>query len=365
MPIPVTCTNIVRYDKETGKYVYCKNTVNVSESRIGETIECPKCGGSLEVVPQEPTEIKTPRDGGDLNNLDLNNSQPSTADVNNVDLNNVAPLPIDIDLPPDQPSAQTPPPPPATPKPSQVQAASPASPNWLLSAPPQAAQNTIQAQVPCINCHTPINRDEVICPSCGYKQPEDDLPDEEVGFQGWMRGQMAEGTSPLSVILLLGFLCSLCLFSCVAWSFVQYGGLTYMLVLPFIAVAVALGVVIAVNRRAEEPWLTAIRRVGHPWTLILLALRAWKWRDARPPFTPRRVLDYRGKEFTDDDLLAVEELAEYEVLDLEGTQLTDKGVLYLREVAGVRFLVLLRTQATSDAVRKLQQTKPAIWIWHD
>ncbi len=355
MPIQVKCSNIVRYDPATGQYVHCNKRLNVDESRLGTTVECPKCGGMVEVIAAEPAELPTGKSDDLEIMMPLSGTGPGTPrkdlPASHAPRESDEPVssryssPLDDDDQPPLPSSQQ-------------------APSWTLAAPPRAAEHTVKSQAPCINCHAQMDRDAPICPACGYLQPDDDVPGQEKGFQGWMQGQLAEGTSPMSVMLLVAFLGGLFLFSCVAYSLITFGGRSILLIIPFIIVALAFAIIVVVFRRRDEPWPAAIRRIGHPWTLLLLANRTLSWRDIRPPFAARLVLDRRDTPLADKDLLAVDGLGDYEVLDLEGTQLTDQSILNLRQTTKLKFLVVLRTATTPAAVRKLQNAKPSLWIWH-
>ena len=53
MNFTVTCKSIKEFDAESGKYVRCDHTVEVSTGQVGTFVQCPACENDIEV--QNPT----------------------------------------------------------------------------------------------------------------------------------------------------------------------------------------------------------------------------------------------------------------------------------------------------------------------
>ena len=238
----------------------------------------------------------------------------------------------------------------------------------MLQAPPTAAAQTFQTHSNCINCHTPIPQGSNICPSCGREQPPLEVDQNQQGYQGWFREQLSEGTSPITVLFLALALCGVLLFLCVSYTMIEAKGAAILLgiavVVPLFVIAVVVTFIASKQRRADETLVAAITRVGRPWTLTLIFLRAWKWRQLGPPFSSRSVLDCRDMPFTDHDLLQTQGLSDYQAMDLEGTQVSDQALQYLHKMPNLQFIVLLRTNVTPQGVQSLQAARKSLWIWH-
>ncbi len=311
MPIEIQCTNIVSFDRDTGQYVHCNHVIKVPSEKAGLTVQCPKCGGSVQATPSQPEDLT-----------------PATASSSPVDelLNDEAPVP----------------PPTSSP---------------TLQATPQAAPRSLQSQIKCINCHAPMERGTKICPSCNYQQPVAEVADVETGFRGALGQQLTEGTSPWFVLALAAGGMALLMFSCV----VCCNGRTAMIVFgtPVALAALLLIVLLFLHRRPAEPWSASIVRVVHPWKLLLLLMRMrWQMAGAGPT-----MLDRRLTQFADNDLVNTKGLTEFKIIDLEGTQITDQGLQYLYGMPNLRYLVLENTQVTPQAVQNLQRELPKVWIW--
>jgi len=321
MPIEVKCTNIVKFDPANGKYVYCNQRIKVPDSKAGGIVACPKCGSSVEVIRSEPERLPRARQTEDFENIGG---------------------PLDAGVP------------------------APTGPT--LQAPPTAAAQTFATHSNCINCHAPLPQGSNICPSCGREQPAIEIKKEQQGYQGWFREQLSEDTSPVTVLFLALGLCGILMFLCVSYVMVEHKDYVILLgiaiVAPIFMVAAIVGFIASKQRRAHETWMASVTRVGRPWALTLIFLRALNWRQLGVPFSARKVLDRRDMAFTDHDLLQTEGLNDFQAMDLEGTQVSDEALQYLHKMPNLQFIVLLRTNVTAEGVRKLQASRQALWIWH-
>lgn len=308
MAIQVQCVNIVRYDPATGRYVYCNKVLSVDESKIGTTIRCPHCGGKVDVLP--PAREKPPADE--------------------------ALLDVDVD-------------------------AEPAPAVWAGATP--AARPTVEEDlVPCINCHAPIPEETRVCPSCGHEQPPEDR-EGPVGFELWLRDQLYEEATPGQVLGIAVVLLLLSSSVCLTAGVILYGRAALWCLSPLVLVTLIALALVILSKRPHEPWGVAIRRGSHPWNMLLTLARLWGWRTVRWPFEPRAVLVKRGADFGDEQLLAIEDLDQYEVMDLEGTAISDRALRRLRRAKQLRFLIVRDTQVTDEGVEWLQYKRRRMWIW--
>ncbi len=393
MPFDVKCSNIVRFDKEAGKYVQCGEVVTAQDDQRGQTVECPKCGASLDLLPPAPTPLTDEKD--EYDNLFAASFT-------------------------DQPSATKEAAPPVEPKTEETE------PDLTLEPIPDEAQNRCascgallnadarrcdlcgfevggavaavsEETVPevddepeehpafrrgafCPECGTQLAAGVVHCQACGYHQeakrrlvPLEPLHEagDPVGFERWFSGLFADSKSvkPMMIGLLIA-LAVLFLFitppigyvlirAIGIWSALVLCPMTFVILISLLALMLIIG---SGSAKGSAVKRTSISHMS--WTLLLRLARMTGWRKMTAGFARRRILDMRKKPVADDDLLELQDLTECEVLDLEGTQVTDKGLIYLRNLPKLGFVILRRTGVTDAGVHDLQQCLPAAWIWH-
>ncbi|MCB9938473.1 MAG: hypothetical protein H6823_09545, partial [Planctomycetaceae bacterium] len=187
-------------------------------------------------------------------------------------------------------------------------------------------------------------------------------PDKTVGFERLFKGQLADGDSAESTLLMIkvvgGFMAAAFLFVCHPWSWlIAFAGVAGYFVYrnKKRTSATAAGDPSTVNQDVASTFI---------WTIALSFQRAFGWRVAAWPFPTTKVLTLHDSTFTDQDLREVDNLKQYETLDLEGTQLSDAALEHLAQMKQLRFIVVRRTNVTVAGVQRLQQALPKACIWY-
>jgi hypothetical protein len=99
------------------------------------------------------------------------------------------------------------------------------------------------------------------------------------------------------------------------------------------------------------------------WEKLLGLYRRLGWRTLLPPFKARDCFIQHDLEFGDDQLMAMEDIFDYEVLDLEGTSITDRSLLHLAGCDRLQFVVVKGTPVTRKGVLRLQTMLPQVLVW--
>lgn len=223
----------------------------------------------------------------------------------------------------------------------------------------------------CPGCSAPLASEEILCNSCGYHKklqrririgPSGEEESKPGGFQRWLQNSLAEGTSVQGVLLLASALALGMLMLGAVVIFVAFGWWALIFLPPIVLVAaLALSLVTSSDQTQESGVTGWAQRCL--WVMLLYALRVTRWQlCAWPPGTAvvRRIHDTT---FDDDSLTETAGLDECRVIDLERSNITDVGLGYLTAFPQLRFIVLRKTQVSDEAVRRLQRTIPAAWIW--
>lgn len=223
----------------------------------------------------------------------------------------------------------------------------------------------------CPSCGAALPSEEMLCKSCGYHKKlkrrmridvsaEDE--DEPRGFQLWLQNSLTEGTSVQGVLLLA---CGLAMGLLVVGAITTFVaiGLWGLIFLPAIAVLAMILVSLAASGgRKQESGITGWAQ-RFIWDVLLYLLRLTRWQLCFWPPGTAKVKKVRDPAFDDDALAELEGLDQCRVLDLEPCNITDEGLGYLTAFPQLRFIVVRNSQVTDEAVRRLQRTIPAAWIW--
>jgi len=223
----------------------------------------------------------------------------------------------------------------------------------------------------CPHCHQSMPTTEDLCDRCGYhrvlKRRIDisegvKKPDKSVGFERLFKGQLADGDSAESTLLMIkvvgGFVAAAFMFVCHPWSWL-------------VALAGVVGYFVYHNKKRSSLAVAADPSAVNQdvastfmWTIVLSFQRAVGWRVATWPFPTTKVLTLHDSTFTDQDLREVDNLKQYETLDLEGTQLSNAALEQLAPMKQLRFIVVRRTNVTVVGIQRLQQALPKACIWY-
>jgi len=222
----------------------------------------------------------------------------------------------------------------------------------------------------CPNCNAEMEPTDDLCHACGYhlilKKVIDmegiHRADSSKGFDRVVKKHLAESESTEGMLL---------------WA--KLGGLFFLVLICFVCLGfwgLLIGVVCVVGYLIYRARLK-IKAEDNPdaqveidpiaaimWSAMLAIQRAIGWRALEPPFGKLRVLTWRDRAFSNDDLEQVEDLKQVQVLDLDGTGVTDAGLRHLKGRKKLCFLVLKNTAVTAAGVERLQQSIPATWIWY-
>ncbi|MCH7724981.1 MAG: zinc ribbon domain-containing protein [Planctomycetes bacterium] len=387
MPNELTCSNIVRWDNDAEKYVACGHRFAASGAMSGATIECPRCGGSVE-IPR--VDLTSP-----LGKLRADEPFPTAADSQTSssarlsEHGQTAPPVVQ-----NQPSQRT--------APSNenddvvgnfLQAAigdgkksaresvgrqndADGGEKQPLGSPLEVGgfkPATLHVGTYCAKCGSAMNAGDKLCAQCGYHlelgrkitTTDRGAGEKSEGAKRWLDNALAEGESAKSLFIIAAILASLVLFSLI---FAMINGMGVWVLLVIVPLLVILGffagIVVAAHRSrkgmatGEPPECQSF-----PWHCMLTIIRLFGWREPRWPFRKRKVLKIEDAEFSDDDLMNAKNLEDCQVLDLQGTKVSDRGIPYLTGLPELQFVILKKTQVTGAGAQLLQHASPAMWIW--
>jgi DNA-directed RNA polymerase subunit RPC12/RpoP len=213
----------------------------------------------------------------------------------------------------------------------------------------------------CPNCRAALSSGATVCGVCGYHlvlkkvislEDGDKTRREGEGLDRWVRSMMEDGESLDSVFMLMhallafvGILLAV-IYHPTGW--LVLGAATILYVTFFV-----LGRSAGIYNRLSI-W---------GWEKLLGVYRRRRWRTLLPPFAARTTYERHDLEFGDDDLMAMEDIFDFQVLDLEGTSISDRGLLHLAGCDRLQFVVLRRTQVTRKGVVRLQSMLPQVLVW--
>ncbi len=406
MAYQIKCTNIVSYDKDAGKYVYCNEPISFDEDRVGQTVDCPNCGEPVVLLRPEPTEMPGQRDDLDkLLTLPIPDAAPTPQ------------APTQRSTRPQPTAPQTPAfnAPTSTKRPAAPNQASPATQTGQCFCPtcgvqlapganhcefcddgadvaltpaeeersPESTTATsttnLQTGTFCAHCGAQLRHGVELCDACGFHQKlrrrlvpaPGGSTSGSATSQGWIYGLWVQSeTTP--TVLVFSFVTIVMLLAVFAFALLLLlmlgagaGVLCFFLFVFLFVAMIIVGAAILVNAvasKAEHRQATLLHQ--GIWSLMLPLSRLSGWRKPVWPFPQLKLLDLRHRPVTDDELLKIEQLTESEAIDLEGTQISDAGLIYFRGLDRLQRLVLKQTRTTAAAVQDLQRALPNVWIWH-
>jgi hypothetical protein len=335
MPIRINCR-------------HCGKRFSAWDDLVGKPVKCPKCQQEM-IVP-----------GGDA---EFPASPPAAAD----DFPTMTAPPT---VAPNQPTPAAPAPRKIAPPPAAATASSSPPANRPTPQPVDDFDDSEELPFACPNCHQPMPQQEDLCDHCGYhrvlKRRIDissgvHKPDKSTGFERVFRGQLEDADSATGTLTFMkvgGALFTLAfVFVCFPWSLL-------------IVIGGAVGFVIYRQRQPKQAAETQDSAVNRDflsetiWSIVLNCQRALGWRVPKWPFPKTRALTLHDSTFTDEDLAAFDNLAEYQTLDLQGTQISNEGLQQLDNMKHIQFLVVRATNVTGGGVQRLQQALPKAWIWY-
>jgi hypothetical protein len=200
-----------------------------------------------------------------------------------------------------------------------------------------------------------------MCRACGYhlvlkKVVPLDADDKAVrqgeGLDRWFRSMMEEGESLDSVFMLFHALLAFVgvvlavIYHPTGWVVLGLAAAGYV---AFLYLGRAAGLYHRLSLWGWEKLLGIYRRHG--------------WRTLLPPFQTRITFERHGSDFGDDELMAMEDIFDFQVLDLEGTNVSDRGLLHLAGCDQLQFVVLRHTRVTRKGAQRLQSMLPQVLIW--
>ena len=217
------------------------------------------------------------------------------------------------------------------------------------------------ASVSCRKCKALIPSGRLQCPECGYNHQLsrrfDPLElDEYEGASGFQRFLMKHTSQndPANLILWLRifglFVIAVYIVTSRDLVAVLISGMTVGGYLVYLR---TLG-----KHERFHSGQSAIPRV------ILLFNRLSGWSGiAERPKDFGAVLTYRGGNYDDENLAAVEDTIALEVLDIPGTAISDTGILYLQNFPNLKALVVQGCMVSETALDDLQESNRAVMIW--
>ena len=315
MDIQFRCSSTSHFDASTGSYRACQQMLQVSGENVGLKVRCPRCN-QLTVVPAPEANSDTRTVTQDF---DVTRRSESVA---------------------------------------RVEA--------------NLSYGKYNRRVNCPKCGTRLT-DEKKCPACRYVMPLVEAPTtplsqiqvKPAGFQLWFRQIMADGVGATVFEYALHSLLTVAVVGCLVAGLL-IGGANSVLLIFCAATLAALYILIVVQtKRLSRVPMARIPFYLKPfWILILYLARAQKWQNYDSELKGRRIIDLRGENCGDRELLATEDLNVCQVLDAEGTNITDNSLAAMHGLKHLRCLVLRKTHVTPEAIFRLQQSIPRCWIWY-
>jgi hypothetical protein len=182
------------------------------------------------------------------------------------------------------------------------------------------------------------------------------------GFQRWL-SRFTHQTNAAAVVTAMHALVGLTLVIVVVLGFAG-GGLGLLISLTGAAILLGLYVYALYDWRriARQPAARLSWWQAAGWHVMLEVCRAtrWRWLAGREPY---KVLDVRGQQLSESQLLGRGDLTEYHVIDAEGVPLTDAGLARMKGLRRLQRLVVRGSSASREALFRLQQDLPDAWIW--
>ncbi len=317
MEIQFRCNNIAEFDSAKGRYVHCTQMLSAESQHVGLKVRCPKCKQTT-TVPNLSMAV-----------VGATNGQPAVSAV--------------------------------------------AAPTEEAPEPESRLEySRFDRKVRCPKCGSLLD-DDKRCTACRYAMPvvmPRQIPLAKIdvkpaGFQLWIMSIMSDGINPrvleaaahslFAMTMVLGVLAAIGL-----------GGANFPLALAFIGIVTGFYALIVIKTKqlARKPAVPVPFYLKPFWNLILILARSMDWQRYDSMLDGRKIIDVRGENFGDRELLALPDLHVCEVLDAESTDVTDHGLAHMHGLKYLRCLVLRRTHVTPEGVFRLQQAIPKCWIWY-
>lgn len=379
MAIRFKCTNLVRFDPETGQYVKCGQELSVDESRAAETVTCPECGNEVEVPFGVSHSAQT--------SLTQETQAPKTQGQTKRGQTTQAQTTKSVARPGGrQPQAKTS----DRPTVSHSQAAAAnvaqaavAAGSISTSPAPGSIDDSVletESRVlqyasfdpkhTCLSCGGLVKPGMKNCPTCGAarrvlddERPLESFEVKPAGLQLWWRGTMTSDPSRGAFVKLVSFVIVWFASCIIVISIFFLGIFNFIISAPVVIATVGYFLALSrLKRMSKTPGLPLAGWQRTVWNLMVPFFRALNWRFAA--FPNPVIFTQRGQDFTGVDMHDHPSVQTHNVLDLAGCRFGDEELKTLRHTKHLTALVLIGTQVSHEGIFRLQQETPRTWIWY-
>ncbi|MCP4462174.1 MAG: hypothetical protein GY819_05175 [Planctomycetaceae bacterium] len=313
MDIQFRCTNPSQFE-EGGNHKTCSQLLQVSSEIVGMEVRCPRCN-QLTVVPRRGKSV------------------------------------------PDRSSAN---------------AASFTTRESVAQVEAELSYGKFSQRTRCPKCGSLLD-EEKRCTSCRFetplvkvpKTPLSQMPVKPAGFQLWFQAIMTDGVGVKVFEVSLHMLLLVAVIALIIVAVILGGTAAIYVILAALTLGfLYLMTVIQTKRMATVPGARLPFFLRPIWNTILRLARSQNWQKYDSRLKGRLIIDVRGENFGDRELLDLENLNICQVLDAEGTDITDNALAAMHGLKHLRCLVLRKTHVSHEAVFRLQQSLTKCWIWY-